>query len=116
MNKILVITQDKSQGDSLADRLRTAGYEVAVVTNEDEALIHLINVYSVDINSAFHRISDILSIQNVSNELLEEIDVLKLFFEKIEMEGIKMPKAEYRSSIRSKNLIKKASRRTLLTL
>ena len=38
MNKILVINQDKGQGDSLADKLRTAGYEVAVVTNEDEAL------------------------------------------------------------------------------
>ena len=38
MNKILVINQDKGQGDSLADKLRTAGYEVSVVTNEDEAL------------------------------------------------------------------------------
>ena len=38
MNKILVINQDKSQGDSLADKLRIAGYEVSVVANEDEAL------------------------------------------------------------------------------
>lgn len=47
MNKILVINQDKSQGDSLADRLRTAGYEVAVVTNEDEAL-HLLQTPTKD--------------------------------------------------------------------
>lgn len=38
MNKILVINQDKYQGNSLADKLRIAGYEVSVVANEDEAL------------------------------------------------------------------------------
>lgn len=65
-----------------------------MLTNEDEALIHLINVYSVDIKSAFHRISDIVSIQNVSNELLEEIDVLKLFFEKIQKVGSLLLKAD----------------------
>ena len=54
-----------------------------MLTNEDEALIHLINVYSVDIKSAFHRISDLVSSQNVSSELLQEINVLKLFFEKL---------------------------------
>ena len=65
-----------------------------ILTNEDEALIHLINVYSVDITSAFHRISDIVSSQNVSNELLEEIDVLKLFFEKIQKVGSLLLKAD----------------------
>ena len=65
-----------------------------MLTNEDEALIHLINVYSVDITSAFHRISDIVSSQNVSNELLEEIGVLKLFFDKIQKVGSLLLKAD----------------------
>ena len=65
-----------------------------ILTNEDEALIHLINVYSVDITSSFQRISDIVSSQNVSNELLEEIDVLKLFFEKIQKVGSLLLKAD----------------------
>ena len=65
-----------------------------MLTNEDEALIHLINVYSVDIKSAFHRISDLVSSQNVSSELLEEINVLKLFFEKIQKVGSLLLKAD----------------------
>ena len=65
-----------------------------MLTNEDEALIHLINVYSVDVKSAFNRISDIIYTQNVSSELLEEIDVLKLFFEKIRKVGSLLLKAD----------------------
>lgn len=75
-----------------------------MLTNEDEALMHLINVYSVDIKTAFHRISDIIQTHKIPTALLEEIDILKLFFEKIQKVGALLLKADI-VSLSEKNII-----------
>ena len=50
---------------------------------EEESFIHIINVYSQEINPAFEKISDIVSTNSVPKELIKEIGVIKTFFDKI---------------------------------
>ena len=53
------------------------------ITAEEESFIHIINVYSQEINPAFQRISEIVTDNAVPNELIKEISVLRTFFDKI---------------------------------
>lgn len=53
------------------------------ISAEEESFIHIINVYSQEINPAFKRISDIVTNNNVPDELIKEIGVVRSFFEKI---------------------------------
>lgn len=53
------------------------------ISAEEESFIHIINVYGQEINPAFKRISEIVSNNNVPDELIKEIGVVRSFFEKI---------------------------------
>lgn len=53
------------------------------ISAEEESFIHIINVYSQEINPAFKRISEIVTNNNVPDELIKEIGVVRSFFEKI---------------------------------
>lgn len=53
------------------------------ISAEEESFIHIINVYGQEINPAFKRISEIVSNNNVPDELIMEISVVRSFFEKI---------------------------------
>ena len=53
------------------------------ITAEEESFIHIINVYSQEINPAFQRISEIVTDSDVPNELIKEISVVRTFFDKI---------------------------------
>lgn len=64
------------------------------LTDEDEALTHIINVYSVDVNTSFKRIEEIASEENVPFNLLKEINVLKLFFEKMQKVASMLTKSD----------------------
>lgn len=52
MERILIINQEKKQGDVIASKLRGAGYDVTIVANEDEAL-HTLQIPSKDYFSDF---------------------------------------------------------------
>lgn len=53
------------------------------ISAEEESFIHIINVYSQEINPAFLRISEIVTENAVPNELIKEIGVIRTFFDKI---------------------------------
>ena len=53
------------------------------ISAEEESFIHIINVYSHEINPAFEKISDIVSTDTVPKELIKEISVIRTFFDKI---------------------------------
>lgn len=53
------------------------------ISAEEESFIHIINVYSHEINPAFEKISDIVSTDAVPKELIKEISVIRTFFDKI---------------------------------
>ena len=53
------------------------------VSKEEESFIHMINVYSQEINPAFQKISEIATHKDVPNELIKEVSVIKTFFDKI---------------------------------
>ena len=53
------------------------------ISAEEESFIHIINVYSQEINPAFKRISEIVTNNVVPDELIKEIGVVRSFFEKI---------------------------------
>lgn len=53
------------------------------ISAEEESFIHIINVYSQEINPAFLRISEIVTESTVPNELIKEIGVIRTFFDKI---------------------------------
>ena len=53
------------------------------ISEEEESFIHIINVYSQEINPAFKRISEIVTNNKVPDELIKEIGVVRSFFEKI---------------------------------
>jgi signal transduction histidine kinase len=53
------------------------------ISAEEESFIHIINVYSQEINPAFEKISDIVSTDIVPKELIKEISVIRTFFDKI---------------------------------
>lgn len=53
------------------------------ISAEEESFIHIINVYSQEINPAFKRISEIVTNNIVPDELIKEIGIVRTFFEKI---------------------------------
>lgn len=53
------------------------------ISAEEESFIHIINVYSQEINPAFKRISEIVTNNTVPDELIKEIGIVRTFFEKI---------------------------------
>ncbi len=53
------------------------------ISAEEESFIHIINVYSQEINPAFEKISDIVSTTSVPNELIKEISIIRTFFDKV---------------------------------
>lgn len=54
------------------------------ISDEEESFIHVINVYSSEINPAFQNISDIINNNTtLPKELIKEIGVIRTFFEKI---------------------------------
>ncbi|MBQ9217283.1 MAG: ATP-binding protein [Muribaculaceae bacterium] len=53
------------------------------ISAEEESFIHIINVYSQEIKPAFLRISEIATENNVPDELIKEIGVVRTFFDKI---------------------------------
>ena len=53
------------------------------ISAEEESFIHLINVYSQEINPAFLKISEIVTEKVIPNELIKEISVVRSFFDKI---------------------------------
>ena len=53
------------------------------ISAEEESFIHIINVYSQEINPAFKRISEIVTDNVVPSELINEISIIRTFFEKI---------------------------------
>ncbi len=74
------------------------------LTNEDEALIHLINVYSGDVIAAFQNINEIIRDYDIPMSLLKEINVLKLFFDKIQKISAMLLKADI-IQLSEKNII-----------
>ena len=53
------------------------------ISAEEESFIHIINVYSQEINPAFEKISDIVSTTSVPNALIKEISIIRTFFDKV---------------------------------
>ena len=53
------------------------------ISAEEESFIHIINVYSQEINPAFKRISEIVTNNVVPCELINEISIIRTFFDKI---------------------------------
>lgn len=53
------------------------------ISDEEESFIHIINVYSAEINPAFQNISDIIAANAIPKELIKEISVIRTFFDKI---------------------------------
>lgn len=53
------------------------------ISAEEESFIHIINVYSQEINPAFEKVSDIVSTNSVPKELIKEISIIRTFFDKI---------------------------------
>ncbi|MBF1393214.1 ATP-binding protein [Prevotella histicola] len=54
-----------------------------IISVEEESFIHIINVYSQEINPAFLKISEIVRLNSIPNELIKEISVVRTFFDKI---------------------------------
>lgn len=54
-----------------------------IISVEEESFIHIINVYSQEINPAFLKISEIVRSNSIPNELIKEISVVRTFFDKI---------------------------------
>lgn len=53
------------------------------ISAEEESFIHIINVYSAEINPAFEKISEIVSTHTIPSELIKEISVIRTFFDKV---------------------------------
>lgn len=53
------------------------------ISAEEESFIHIINVYSAEINPAFEKISEIVSTNAIPKELIKEISVVRTFFDKV---------------------------------
>ncbi len=53
------------------------------ISDEEESFIHIINVYSAEINPAFQNISDIIANSAIPMALIKEISVVRTFFDKI---------------------------------
>ena len=53
------------------------------ISAEEESFIHIINVYSAEINPAFEKISEIVSTYAIPSELIKEISVIRTFFDKV---------------------------------
>ena len=53
------------------------------ISAEEESFIHIINVYSVEINPAFEKISEIVATNAIPKELIKEISVVRTFFDKV---------------------------------
>lgn len=53
------------------------------ISAEEESFIHIINVYSAEINPAFEKISEIVATNAIPKELIKEISVVRTFFDKV---------------------------------
>ena len=53
------------------------------ISAEEESFIHIINVFSNEITPAFTKISDVINVNPVPDELIKEIGIIRTFFDKI---------------------------------
>lgn len=69
-----------------------------IISVEEESFIHIINVYSQEINPAFLKISEIVRLNSIPNELIKEISVVRTFFDKILNAASLLTKANIKGS------------------
>lgn len=74
-----------------------------IISVEEESFIHIINVYSQEINPAFLKISEIVRLNSIPNELIKEISVVRTFFDKILNAASLLTKANINKTCRKRN-------------
>lgn len=86
-NRVAEAENKQHQAETERDIVRQANtylQSTRTISNEEESFIHIINVYAAEIKPAFENIDYILSKEKtVSNDFVEELGVIRAFFDKI---------------------------------